>query len=107
MTAVGDAPYPPILGMAAAQLKVPTGAWNFYAEREETRREHLGRGHLVRNPGRPAGGHQNYRNQPSSLRPVQTTAQRTLVAWGGSPPWVASNKFMNFVEVLEILFSSR
>jgi len=30
-----------MLGMAAAQLKVPTGAWNFYAEREETRREHL------------------------------------------------------------------
>jgi len=27
--------------MAAAQLKVPTGAWNIYAEREETRREHL------------------------------------------------------------------
>ena len=36
-----EVPYPPILGMAAAQLKVPTGAWNFYAEREETRREHL------------------------------------------------------------------
>ena len=83
LIALGDAPYPPILGMAAAQLKVPTGAWNFYAEREETRREHLGRGHLVRNPGRPAGGHQNDRNQPSSLRPVQTAAQRTLVAWGG------------------------
>jgi hypothetical protein len=27
--------------MAAAQLKVPTGAWNFYAEREEARCEHL------------------------------------------------------------------
>jgi hypothetical protein len=27
--------------MAAAQLKVPTGAWHFYAERHETRREHL------------------------------------------------------------------
>ena len=29
------------LGMAAAQLKVPTGAWHFYAERHETHREHL------------------------------------------------------------------
>ena len=27
--------------MAAAQLKVPTGAWHFYAEPHETRREHL------------------------------------------------------------------
>src|SRR5258708_22449812 len=31
----------PILAMAAAQLKVPTGIWNFYAERDQTRREHL------------------------------------------------------------------
>jgi hypothetical protein len=36
-----EVPYPPILGMAAAQLKVPTGAWHFYAEHRETRREHL------------------------------------------------------------------
>jgi len=41
LIALGEVPYPAILGMAAAQLKVPTGAWNFYAEREETRREHL------------------------------------------------------------------
>src|SRR5215469_2058994 len=41
LIALGEIPYPPILGMAAAQLKVPTGACNFYAEREETRREHL------------------------------------------------------------------
>jgi hypothetical protein len=27
--------------MAAAQLKVPTGIWNFYPERDQTRREHL------------------------------------------------------------------
>jgi TnpA family transposase len=41
LIALGEVPYPPILGMVAAQLKVPTGAWNFYAERAETRREHL------------------------------------------------------------------
>jgi len=41
LIALGEIPYPPILGMAAAQLKVPTGVWSFYAEREETRREHL------------------------------------------------------------------
>jgi Domain of unknown function (DUF4158) len=27
--------------MATAQLKVPTGIWSFYAERDQTRREHL------------------------------------------------------------------
>ena len=41
LLALDEAPHPPILGMAAAQLKVPTGAWHFYAERHETRREHL------------------------------------------------------------------
>ena len=41
LLALDEVPYPPILGMAAAQLKVPTGAWHFYAERHETRREHL------------------------------------------------------------------
>ncbi len=41
LIALDEIPYPPILGMAAAQLKVPTGAWPFYAERHETRREHL------------------------------------------------------------------
>jgi TnpA family transposase len=41
LIALDEVPYPPILGMAAAQLKVPTGAWPFYAERHETRREHL------------------------------------------------------------------
>jgi TnpA family transposase len=29
LLALGEAPHPPILGMAAAQLKVPTGAWHF------------------------------------------------------------------------------
>jgi hypothetical protein len=38
---VGEPPYAPILAMAAAQLKVPTGIWSFYAERDQTRREHL------------------------------------------------------------------
>ena len=41
LLALDEVPHPPILGMAAAQLKVPTGAWHFYAERHETRREHL------------------------------------------------------------------
>jgi len=27
--------------MSAAQLKVPTGIWTFYADRDQTRREHL------------------------------------------------------------------
>jgi hypothetical protein len=41
LLALGETPYPPILAMAAAQLKVPTGIWSFYAERDQTRREHL------------------------------------------------------------------
>jgi hypothetical protein len=41
LLALDEVPYPPILGMAAAQLKVATRAWPFYAERQETRREHL------------------------------------------------------------------
>jgi Domain of unknown function (DUF4158) len=36
-----EPPYAPILAMATAQLKVPTGIWSFYAERDQTRREHL------------------------------------------------------------------
>jgi hypothetical protein len=39
--ALDEAPHPPILVMAAAQHKVPTGAWHFNAERHETRPEHL------------------------------------------------------------------
>ena len=41
LLAAGETPYPPILAMAAAQLKVPTGIWHFYAERDQTRREHM------------------------------------------------------------------
>jgi Domain of unknown function (DUF4158) len=41
LLAVSEPPYAPILAMAAAQLKVPTGIWSFYAERDQTRREHL------------------------------------------------------------------
>jgi len=41
LLAVGEPPYAPILAMSAAQLKVPTGIWSFYAERDQTRREHL------------------------------------------------------------------
>jgi Domain of unknown function (DUF4158) len=41
LLAIDEAPYAPILAMAAAQLKVPTGIGNFYAERDQTRREHL------------------------------------------------------------------
>jgi hypothetical protein len=40
-TAAKRRTFAPILAMAAAQLKVPTGIWDFYAERDQTRREHL------------------------------------------------------------------
>ena len=36
-----EAPYPPLLGIVAAQLKVTLAAWSQYAKRDETRREHL------------------------------------------------------------------
>jgi TnpA family transposase len=41
LLSICEPPYAPILAMAAAQLKVPTGIWAFYAERDQTRREHL------------------------------------------------------------------
>ena len=36
-----EAPYPPLLGIVAAQLKVTPAAWSQYAKRDGTRREHL------------------------------------------------------------------
>jgi hypothetical protein len=36
-----EAPYPPLLGIVAAQLKATPAAWSQYAKRDETRREHL------------------------------------------------------------------
>jgi TnpA family transposase len=36
-----EAPFPPLLGIVAAQLKVTPAAWSQYAKRDETRREHL------------------------------------------------------------------
>ena len=37
----GEAPYGPLLGIVAAQVRVPAAAWSLYANRDETRREHL------------------------------------------------------------------
>jgi TnpA family transposase len=36
-----ESPFPPLLRLVAAQLKVPTGIWDKYGQREQTRREHL------------------------------------------------------------------
>jgi hypothetical protein len=36
-----EAPFPPLLGIVAAQLKVTPAVWTQYARRDETRREHL------------------------------------------------------------------
>ncbi len=36
-----ERPYPPLLGMLAAQLNLSTSMWDVYAERDQTRREHL------------------------------------------------------------------
>ena len=36
-----EAPFPPLLGIVAAQLKVTPAVWSQYARRDETRREHL------------------------------------------------------------------
>ena len=38
---VDEPPFPPLLRMVAAQLKVPVESWNHYGQREQTRREHL------------------------------------------------------------------
>ncbi|MEO6278293.1 Tn3 family transposase [Roseateles sp.] len=37
----GEAPYPQVLAMTAAQLKAATSVWAIYAQRDETRREHV------------------------------------------------------------------
>ena len=39
--AAGEVPHASVLGIVAAQLDVPTGLWEHYAAREETRREHI------------------------------------------------------------------
>jgi len=39
--AVDESPFPPLLRMMAAQLKVPPESWDQYGQREQTRREHL------------------------------------------------------------------
>ena len=36
-----EAPDAQLLGLVAAQLKVPPGVWDLYADRDQTRREHL------------------------------------------------------------------
>ncbi len=41
MLAVDVEPFPPLLRVVAAQLKVPPEAWADYGQRAETRREHL------------------------------------------------------------------
>jgi len=41
MLTVDEDPYPPLMRLVAAQLKVPLEAWADYGQRAETRREHL------------------------------------------------------------------
>jgi TnpA family transposase len=38
---VDEPPFPALLRMVAAQLKVPVESWDAYGQREQTRREHL------------------------------------------------------------------
>lgn len=38
---VDEPPFPPLLRMVAAQLKMPVESWSEYGQREQTRREHL------------------------------------------------------------------
>ena len=38
---IDEWPFPPLLRMVAAQLKVPLESWEEYGQREQTRREHL------------------------------------------------------------------
>jgi TnpA family transposase len=36
-----EKPHDPVLNLIAEQLQIPTAAWELYADRDETRREHL------------------------------------------------------------------
>jgi TnpA family transposase len=41
MLSAGEAPFPPLLKFVAAQIKEPAECWTEYAQRAETRREHM------------------------------------------------------------------
>ena len=41
MLSAGEAPFPPLLKFVAAQIKEPVECWTEYAQRAETRREHM------------------------------------------------------------------
>lgn len=78
--AAGEAPFAPILELMAAQLDVPASAWEQYAGRDETRRDHLME--LLPRMGMEQLGSGHYRSLSAWLEPIamQTTRGMVLAA---------------------------
>jgi Domain of unknown function (DUF4158) len=74
-----ERPHAPILNLIAAQLEIPAMAWALYAERDETRREHLLE--LLPRLGMEQFGTSHYRALSAWLEPtaLQTTRGILLV----------------------------
>ena len=74
-----ERPHAPILNLIAAQLEIPAMAWTLYAERDETRREHLLE--LLPRLGMEQFGTSHYRALSAWLEPtaLQTTRGILLV----------------------------
>src|ERR1700680_2585915 len=74
-----ERPHDPILNLIAAQLEIPAMAWALYAERDETRREHLLE--LLPRLGMEQFGTSHYRALSAGVDPtaLQTTRGILLV----------------------------
>jgi len=72
-----ESPFPPLLGILAARLRIRPAVWDLYARRDETRREHL-QELFVRLGVRPFDG-ADYRASVSELLPLAMQTTQALV----------------------------
>src|SRR5271165_4275349 len=72
-----EAPYEPILKLVSAQLAIAPAAWELYAARDETRREHLAE--LLPRMGMEQFAATHYRSLAAWLEPTAMQTTRGLV----------------------------
>src|SRR5271165_3912727 len=72
-----EAPYEPILKIVSAQLAIAPAAWELYAARDETRREHLAE--LLPRMGMEQFAATHYRSLAAWLEPTALQTTRGLV----------------------------
>ncbi len=77
MLGEGERPHDPILNLVAAQLEIVPAAWDLYAERDETRREHLLE--LLPRLGMEQFGTRHYRWISAWLEPMALQATRGIL----------------------------